>query len=179
MKQPAAFLDRDGTLIPDRGFLSDPAGVELLPGTVEALKALRLAGYRIVAVTNQSGIARGLMTLAQYQAVEAELDRQLALAGAPLDATYACPHYPPISGPCECRKPALKHYRDAEARFGLDLGRSLFVGDRLTDLEPALALGGRAFLVETGEGRAHAAAAQARGFEVAADLLTAVRRVVQ
>lgn len=175
---PAAFLDRDGTLIPDRGFLTDPAGVELIEGTVRALADLRDAGFRIVAVTNQSGISRGLITWDQYRAVEAELDRQLIAAGVRLDATYVCPHYPPISGPCDCRKPALKHYRDAETLFSIDLGRSLFVGDRLSDLLPALALGGRGILVETGEGRTHAAEARDRGFDVAADLLAVVRNTL-
>ena len=175
MTVPAAFLDRDGTLIPDRGFLTDPARVELLAGTAEALGLLQAAGYRTVAVTNQSGIARGLITWEQYHAVAAELDRQLAAAGVPLDATYACPHYPPVSGPCDCRKPALRHYQEAAARFGVDLTRSLYIGDRLSDLLPALDLGGRGILVETGEGPGHAAEAKERGFAVAPDLLAAVR----
>jgi histidinol-phosphate phosphatase family protein len=176
--RPAAFLDRDGTLIPDRGFLGDPAGVELLEGTIQALADLRDAGFRIVAVTNQSGISRGLISWDQYHAVEAELDRQLLAAGVGLDATYVCPHYPPISGPCDCRKPGLKHYRDAETRFGIDLGRSLFVGDRLSDLLPALELGGRGVLVETGEGLTHAAEARDRGFDVLPDLLAVVRNTL-
>ncbi len=175
MTAPAAFLDRDGTLIPDRGFLGDPAGVELLEGTVEALRTLRDAGFRVVAVTNQSGISRGLISWEGYRAVAAELDRQLEAAGVPLDATYVCPHYPPLTGPCDCRKPALRHYRDAESRFALDLARSLFVGDRLTDLLPAIELGGRGILVETGEGHHHAAEALEQGFTVAPDLLAAVR----
>jgi histidinol-phosphate phosphatase family protein len=171
--RPAAFLDRDGTIVPDTGFLRDPARVTLIDGSAEALVRLRAAGLAIVVITNQSGIARGLLTTEEYQAVAERIDRLLAEAGASIDATYFCPHHPDRS-PCECRKPGLAHYRDAAARLDLDVRRSLFIGDRITDLEPARALGGRGILVLTGDGRAHRAQAERAGFEVAPDLAGAV-----
>lgn len=176
MTRAAAFLDRDGTIIRDVGFLADPAGVELIPGAAEAMARLTAAGLAVVVITNQSGIARGLITWDQYHAVARELDRQLAARHAAVEASYACPHYPPISGPCECRKPSLGSYRLAAARFDLDLARSLYVGDRPSDVEPARATGGRGMLVRTGEGGSHAEATAAAGIEVVRDLAEAVDR---
>ncbi|MEZ4457918.1 MAG: HAD-IIIA family hydrolase [Gemmatimonadales bacterium] len=171
----AAFLDRDGTIIIDSGFLRDPDAVELLPGAAAAIASLRAADFLVVVVTNQSGIARDLISWDEYQAVANELDTLLAEAGTRIDATYVCPHYPPLTGPCACRKPALGHYRAAAERFGIDLSRSLFVGDRLTDVEPARPLGGRGILVETGVGGEHREAAGSRGIEIVPDLAAAVR----
>lgn len=148
--QRAAFLDRDGTIIEDTGFIRSPDAVRLLPGAPDAIRDLRDAGYRIIVVTNQSGIARGLLTEAEYQAVAARVDALLAAEGAVVDATYMCPHHPEVTGPCECRKPGTLHYRLAADRFGLDLRRCWWIGDRPTDVEPAAALGGRGVLL--GEG---------------------------
>ncbi len=167
----AAFLDRDGTIIADPGYLKDPALVQLLDGAIDAIRALRRRGMVIVVVTNQSGIGRGLMTWDDYFAVA---DRLATLLGdATPDATLACPHFPPVTGPCDCRKPGLKHYRDAAERFGIDLAQSIWIGDRITDLTPSTAVGGRAILVRTGVGRDHEIEARALGFAVADDLLGA------
>jgi histidinol-phosphate phosphatase family protein len=174
----AAFLDRDGTLVPDPGYIRDPSLVELLPGVPEALTRLRGAGYRLIVVTNQSGIARGWISWEDYYAVAARIDRLLAAHGVALDATYVCPHFPAVTGPCACRKPGPAHYRNAAGRFGLDLTRSLWFGDRLSDLEPARATGGRGILVQTGEGRAATEQARAAGFDVAPDLGTATDLVI-
>lgn len=178
MSRPAAFLDRDGTITSDTGFVRDPASVVLLDGAAAAIARLRTAGFAVVVVTNQSGIARGIISWDDYHAVAARVERLLAAAGAGIDATYVCPHHPSITGPCDCRKPGLKHYREAAARLDLDLARSCWVGDRPSDLEPALALGGRGLLVETGEGTAHVAAARQLGFDVVPDLVAAVAKVV-
>jgi len=174
MKRPAAFLDRDGTIVTDSGFLRDPDAIEMLPGAAEALIRLRSAGFLIILVTNQSGIARGIFDWNAYRAVAAAIERRLDQAGARIDATYVCPHHPSVSGPCDCRKPGLASYQDAARRFDLDLSRSVWIGDRPTDLEPARALGGRAVLVETGEGHRHRDEVRAAGFPVAADLGAAV-----
>lgn len=174
MTRPAAFLDRDGTIVVDPGYLRDPATVALIPGAAEALIKLRQAGLVVVVVTNQSGIARGIIDWDDYHAVAAEIDRRLAQEGAGIDATFVCPHHPAVTGPCECRKPGLAHYTAAAARFDLDLTRSVWVGDRLTDLEPARPFGGRGILVETGDGRQHRDAAREAGFAVVADLGAAV-----
>lgn len=172
--RPAAFLDRDGTIIEDTGFVRRPEEVRLIPGSAEAIRRLNLAGWAVVVVTNQSGIARGLLTEADYRAVAARLDELLVTAGARIDASYMCPHHPEVTGPCECRKPGLANYRLAIDEFGLDPSRSIFVGDRLTDLEPTRTLGGRGFLVLTGEGEGAKRDAARQGFGVVANLGEAV-----
>ncbi|HYK10656.1 MAG TPA: HAD family hydrolase [Gemmatimonadales bacterium] len=178
-RRSAAFLDRDGTLIEDPGFLSDPAKVKLLPGAAQAVRRLNQAGLAAVIVTNQSGIARGLITMEQYEAVHARLVQLLAGAGARLDGAYVCPHHPEITGPCECRKPGTRLFRDASAEHNLDLGRSFYVGDRTSDVEPARALGGRGILVRTGHGEEYAAAAIDAGYPVVADIQTAVDMILE
>jgi histidinol-phosphate phosphatase family protein len=143
----AAFLDRDGTLIRDANFLADPDDVELLPGIADVVRRLNEAGIPVVVVTNQSGIDRGLLTEAQYEATRERLDSLLGAAGARIDATYHCPHFPEVSGPCDCRKPGTGLYRRAAAALGIDLAASLYVGDRYRDVAPGVELGGRAVLV--------------------------------
>ena len=143
----AAFLDRDGTLIVDADFLARPEGVELIPGAVEAVRRLNEAGVVVVVITNQSGIARGLLTEEDYARVEERVRLDFADAGARIDATFHCPHHPAITGQCDCRKPALGMYEQARDELGLDTTTSLFVGDRWRDVGPGIALGGRAILV--------------------------------
>lgn len=155
---PAVFLDRDGTLIREREYLADPAGVELVAGAAEALRRLRAAGWPYVVVTNQSGIARGLYTEEDYRAVAGRLDHILEEAGAAPEMTCYCPHHPDVTGPCACRKPATGMYRQAAEALGLDLRGSYFVGDKASDVEPARALGGQGILVRTGYGSEHEAA---------------------
>ncbi|MEQ8328916.1 MAG: HAD family hydrolase [Longimicrobiales bacterium] len=156
--RPAVFLDRDGTLITEQHYLSDPDRVELVDGAAEALAALREAGHLLVVVTNQSGIAKGLYSLEDYHRVAAELDRQLAAVGVPLDATYFCPHHPDVQAPCACRKPSTGMHLRAAADLGIDLPASWYVGDKVSDVRPGLELGGRTILVRTGHGRDHEAA---------------------
>lgn len=170
----AVFIDRDGTLIREREFLSDPAGVELLPGAAEALRAFQTAGYRVVIVTNQSGIARGLFDAASYQAVAAEVESRLEAAGVRVVGSYHCPHHPDFTGVCVCRKPATGLFRQAAREHGLDLSRSVYIGDRIRDVAPALELGGRGILVRTGYGADEADAVPA-GIAVADDLPDALR----
>ena len=143
----AAILDRDGTLIEDTGYLRDPDAVRLLPGAAAAIRRLNSAGLPAVVVSNQSGIARGLLTLEQYQLTEQRLDELLAREGGRLEAHYICPHLPAVNGPCECRKPGTMLYRQAAERFGIDLSRSWWIGDRLRDVLPAETLGGRGIVI--------------------------------
>ncbi len=159
--RPAAFLDRDGTIIADRDYLADPAGVELLPGAIAGLRALRAAGYVLVLVSNQSGIARGLFGIAEYHAVQARLEDLLQQGDVGTVASYFCPHHPDFTGPCDCRKPAPGLYRRAAADLDLDLARSLFIGDKLSDVLPAATFGGTGLLVRTGYGLAEEARATA------------------
>lgn len=150
LARPAAFLDRDGTIIHDAEYLGDPDRVVLLDGAAEAVRRLNVAGMPVVVVTNQSGIARGLLTAADYGRVEARLDAMLAAAGAHVDVTMMCPHHPDFTGPCDCRKPGVLLYTQAAARLGLDLATSVYVGDRWRDVAPAVRFGGRGFLLRTG-----------------------------
>ncbi|HUG41529.1 MAG TPA: HAD family hydrolase [Longimicrobiales bacterium] len=150
--RPAAFLDRDGTIIHERAYLADPEGVELLPGAAEGLRMLRDEGYVLVTVSNQSGIARGLYDEAAYGEVQARFLALLAAEGVEVAASYHCPHHPDFTGPCPCRKPATALFRDAIRDHGLDPVRSVFIGDRPGDVAPARELGGRAFMVRTGYG---------------------------
>lgn len=143
----AAFLDRDGTLIEDAVYLADADRVRALPGVARAVRALNDRDVLVVVVTNQSGIAQGLLTEAQYEATRDRLVRLLHDAGARIDATYHCPHYPAINGPCECRKPGTLLYRRAAQDFDIDLAASLYVGDRDRDVVPGLSFGGFARLV--------------------------------
>jgi D-glycero-D-manno-heptose 1,7-bisphosphate phosphatase len=177
--RPAVFLDRDGTLIREADYLADPEGVELVPGVPDALRRLRAGGLALVVVTNQSGIARGLYTERDYERVAARLDEILAAAGAPVDATYHCPHHPDFTGPCDCRKPDLGMHRGAAALLGLDLARSWYVGDKPADVLPARAAGGRGILVRTGYGwRAEADGDVPEGVLVVDDLAAAADRIL-
>ena len=172
----AAFLDRDGTIIEEVQYLADPDGVILVPGAVEGLHDIRRAGFELVMVTNQSGIARGYYSENEFRAVQDRVDLLLAQAGVRLDAALHCPHHPDFTGPCDCRKPALGLYERARAALGLDLAASIYVGDRLSDVLPALATGGTGYLVLTGYGREHAQLAPP-GIEVVDDLAAVGRRV--
>jgi len=175
--RPAVFLDRDGTIIEDRHYLRDPSLVQLRPGAGDAVRRLARAGVPVVVVTNQSGIARGLLTEADYQATARRLEELLAATGARLAGQYHCPHLPEISGPCECRKPGSLLYRQAAEALGLDLARSWWVGDRLRDIAAARPLGGRGLLVLGGAaGEADAAATE--GWPAVPNLAAAVDAIL-
>lgn len=177
MSRPAAFLDRDGTLIRDAHYLRDPDGVELLPGVVAALRALRDAGYALVVITNQSGIARGLVTAADYEAVRKRLDDLLDRDGITLLASYHCPHHPDFDGLCECRKPGTLLHRRAAAEHQLALEQSVYIGDRWRDVQPGLTLGGRGILVpsaDTPEAELERARAEAAVAPTLGDAVTLV-----
>jgi D-glycero-D-manno-heptose 1,7-bisphosphate phosphatase len=176
---PAVFLDRDGTIVEDPGFLHEPGKVKLLPGAAHAIKRLNEHGLLVVIVTNQSGIGRGRYTLADYTAVERRLGELLTAHGARIDATYLCPHHPLITGPCDCRKPGTKLYLEAQQALDIDFSRSWWVGDRLADVQPARKLGGHGILVATGEGNLHQGQARAIGVMVVADLDRAVDEILR
>ncbi len=170
----AVFLDRDGTLIKERFYVSEPEGVVLLPGVANALSDLREAGFPLVVVTNQSGIARGLYSEDEYHTVAKRLDDLLAEAGSPPDATMYCPHHPDFGPTCQCRKPATGMYRRAADELGLDLTDSYYVGDKVADVMAAHELGGVGVLVRTGYGAEEAARVPA-GTVVVEDLVEATR----
>ena len=175
--RPGAFLDRDGTIIHDANYIRDPDDVELLNGAAAAIARLNAAGVPVIVVTNQSAIARGWLTAHDYAAVRGRIDDLLALEGARIDATYMCPHFPEISGPCDCRKPGVKLFRDAIADFRIDPARSLFVGDRWRDIAPAEVLGGERILLDvTSTPRADLERARTKGLMIARSLGEAVDR---
>lgn len=149
------FLDRDGTVIVDKHYLSDPAGVELLPGAAEGLRLLSGAGMRLFVVTNQSGIGRGYFSEAEYLACHAALEKQLRAKKISLADSVFCPHAP--EEVCDCRKPSVGMWRTLAARHGLDASLAAMVGDKAEDI----AFGRRAgfaatVLVLTGKGRSAA-----------------------
>lgn len=151
LRRPAFFVDRDGTLIVEHGYLSDPARVELLPGVAAALRALQAERIPIVVVSNQSGIGRGKFSEGEMFAVMARLRVMLRAEGVELDAIYYCPHAP--DGGCDCRKPGtVLLERAAEDQQAL-LVSSWMVGDKLLDAATGRAMGGTGVLVRTGYGR--------------------------
>jgi D-glycero-D-manno-heptose 1,7-bisphosphate phosphatase len=143
----AVFLDRDGTVIVDRHYLGDPAGVELLPGAADAISRLNRAGIKVILVTNQSGIGRGYFSESDFRAVQRRLSKLLADADAHLDGVYHCPHSPDETPACECRKPKPGLFLMGAAEHRVDLCRSFLVGDRDRDVSPARALGATGILV--------------------------------
>lgn len=175
--RPAVFCDRDGTIIAERDYLSDPAGVELIPGAADGLRTLHEAGFALVIVTNQSGIARGLYTDADYTAVAARVEEVLARDGVRIDSVQYCPHHPDITGPCPCRKPDIGMYSTAAEELGIDLRASYYIGDKLTDVLPALELGGKGILVRTGYGIDHEAAVP-DGVRLSDDLMAAAELIL-
>ena len=175
----AVFLDRDGTIIEDVAYLREPGQVRLIPGAAAAIERLNSAGLLAIVATNQSGIARGLLTTEEYHTSEQRVDELLAQHGARLDAHYFCPHLPEVSGACECRKPGTLLYRQAAEQFGIDLTRSWWVGDRTRDVAPAESFGGRGVLVRTGVGEAEAAYAEAHRIIQVPDLTQAVELILK
>ena len=151
----AVFLDRDGTLNPDPGYISSPDDFSLFPGTAESLAALRQAGFLLILVTNQSGIARGLIRPADLCRIHAKLQRELLQAGAALDRIYVCPHHPDFSGPgarsvCDCRKPAPGLVLRAIADLDIDPAGSYVIGDRESDVKMGIAAGVPSILIASG-----------------------------
>jgi len=153
----AVFLDRDGTLIEEVGYLDRPERVALFPWSTDAIRALNRAGLRVIMVTNQSGIARGFFTAEVVDAVHARIAAVLAEGGAAVDAYYYCPHHPDgkvreYARVCDCRKPGRGLVDRAVREFGVDPEQSFAVGDRWLDVALARAVGAKGVLVRTGYG---------------------------
>jgi D-glycero-D-manno-heptose 1,7-bisphosphate phosphatase len=156
--RPAVFLDRDGTINEQMGYINHLSRFCLLPGAGEAIRLLNGHGLPVVVVTNQSGLARGYFPASLLDAVHAEMVRLLALDGAWIDGLYVCPHHPEAREEqyrldCACRKPKTGLLEQAASELGLDLGRSYMVGDRWSDVRCGVAAGATSLLVLTGYGR--------------------------
>ena len=163
--KPAVFLDRDGTLIEDVGYLDRLDQMTVFPWTVDVIRALNRAGLAVVVVTNQSGIARGLFTEAFVEEMHRHLSARLAAGGARIDAYYYCPHHPDgvveaYRRRCDCRKPASGLVDRAVRDLDLDPARAFVVGDKWLDIGLARAVGARGILVRTGTGAAEEARPQ-------------------
>jgi D-glycero-D-manno-heptose 1,7-bisphosphate phosphatase len=172
-RRPAVFLDRDGTLIEDVGYLSKPEQIRLLPGVPEALRKLREAGFLLIVTTNQSAIARGWLTEGKLHAVHESLNSRLRRVGAQLDAFYYCPHLPDgqieqYAQRCDCRKPGDGMLRRAAREWRISLADSYAVGDSRRDVEAGRRAGCFAVLLDR---EAVAADACARDLAEAADII--------
>jgi histidinol-phosphate phosphatase family protein len=175
----AALLDRDGTINVDTDYVRDPAGVALMPGAADAIRLLAQQGIPSIVCTNQSGIARGIISLEQYNAVRLRIAELLAAEGAELLDTFSCPHAPEITGPCSCRKPGTGLFERAAALYRLDLARCLFAGDKYRDVAAATQFKGRGLLVTSADStEAEVARAREEGIEIAGSLLEGVERLL-
>jgi D-glycero-D-manno-heptose 1,7-bisphosphate phosphatase len=167
----AVFVDRDGTIMRDADYCSDPKQVKIFPGVPEALKRLKAKGFKLIIITNQSGIGRGLFTLEQYRAVEAEVLRQLG--NGLIDASYFCPDAP--GQQCNCRKPATGMIVAAAREHQLSLSRSFLIGDKETDVECGHNARVRAIRVKTGP---HRDAGDSKADWIAEDLSAAAQIIL-
>ena len=156
--RPAVFMDRDGCLIEEVGYLNHPSRVRVLPRTPAAVARLNEAGVAAVMATNQAGIARDYFSEKTLQTINAEVERQLGAEGARLDGLYVCVHHPtagqpPYRAACDCRKPKPGLLIRAAAEMNLDLSRSVMIGDKPSDIAAGQAAGVATVLVLTGYGR--------------------------
>jgi D-glycero-D-manno-heptose 1,7-bisphosphate phosphatase len=166
---PAVFLDRDGVLVDELGYLTQVDRLRLFPGAGAAVRKLHALGYPVVVVTNQSAVARGMVSLAGLEEIHSTLRSRLGQEGGTLDGLYLCPHHPEAVLPewrqdCDCRKPRPGMLVRAARELGLALdARSVLVGDQQTDLECARQAGISALLVRTGKGERTAQSVSAAG----------------
>lgn len=155
--EPAVFVDRDGTLIEDKHYLADPDKIEFLPGSLEGVARLKQAGYKIVIISNQSGVARGFFPVETVDMVHKCLIEKMINAGCEPDDIRFCPHHPDgddpgYTGDCDCRKPKGGMLEASAVDLGVDIKRSFVIGDKFSDIQCGKVIGGRSILVRTGEG---------------------------
>jgi D-glycero-D-manno-heptose 1,7-bisphosphate phosphatase len=158
VRHRAVFIDRDGTLIEETGYLNDLSRLEFFPYSVDAIRQLKRAGFLVVVVTNQAGIARGIVPPAFLDRAHGHISSVMEAGGAAIDRYYHCPHHPDgivagLNRACECRKPGAGLWHQAARELSIDLDRSFTVGDRWLDVRAGLAAGTRTVLVRTGYGR--------------------------
>jgi D-glycero-D-manno-heptose 1,7-bisphosphate phosphatase len=186
-ERPAVFLDRDGTLNEEIGYVNHPTRFQIYPWAAEAVRELNRAGFAAVVVTNQSGVARGYFDETMIDVMHQKLREEMKAGGAKLDGIYYCPHHPEgrvadYKRFCECRKPALGMIERAAAELNLDLARSFVIGDRFVDMEMAQRGGMRGVFVLTGYGRGeyeyHRDSWPHQPWRIEENVLTAVRAIL-
>jgi D-glycero-D-manno-heptose 1,7-bisphosphate phosphatase len=179
----AVFLDRDGTINVEKDYLVRPEEFEFIPGAPEAIARLKRAGFLVIVVTNQSGVARGYFSIDDVRRLHDHLQQQLIAAGTAIDDFYLCPHHPDhgvgkYKTECDCRKGRPGMLLQAAADHGIDLRCSYMVGDKLADVEAGKAAGCSPILVLTGYGQHEAEKLPAGTVPVVADLLAAVDHIL-
>ncbi len=172
--RPAAFIDRDGTLVEEVNFLSRVEDLRIFPFTERAVRLLKDSGFWIIVVTNQSGIGRSIYDASAMRSIHDEMQARL---GHAIDGFFHCPHLPDAG--CRCRKPNLGMLEDAASSFAIDMSRSWFIGDKKLDAETGWNAGVRTAMVRTGYGRAHEPLLQRKPDVVADDLLQAVEQILK
>ncbi len=150
-KNAAVFLDRDGTINEDTGYIDSPERLSIIAGVSPAIKRLNSKGFKVIIITNQSGIARGYFSKDALDAINKRLLEVLKKQGAHLDGIYYCPHHPDDN--CECRKPKTGMLEKAKEDLHIDFNQSYVVGDKVSDVEIARNIGGKGILVLTGSGK--------------------------
>lgn len=178
----AVFIDRDGTINVEKDYLYLAEEFEFIPGAAKAIGILNKAGFLVVVVTNQSGVARGYYTEEDVHLLHRHIASQLELEGAAVDAWFYCPHHPAGRGsyalPCRCRKPLPGMLLEAARRFDIDLESSIMIGDKLVDVEAGRAAGCSSIMVRTGYGQKEEQRLP-KGVEVFDDLLAAAESVAR
>lgn len=183
----AAFLDKDGTINEDVGYLNHPHQVRLLPGSAEAIKMLNDAGFKVIVISNQSGVARGILSEDMMQSIDKTLQKEVLKGGGYIDGIYYCPHHPehgiyPYKLECDCRKPHNGLIKKASKKHDIDLKRSFMIGDRLSDIETGRQSGIKTILVLTGEGKKAKESKEMSALSpdhVAKDLYSAVKWILE
>ena len=181
----ALFVDRDGTIMVDKNFISAPDEIEFEPGSMQALRLAKAMGFKLVVLSNQSGVARGFFGLDTVERVNERFLLILSAEGVQVDALYFCPHFAngtvdEFAIECDCRKPAPAMAEKAACRLGIDLRKSYVIGDKIDDVNLGRVIGARSFLVRTGHGREQEQLFKAHGIDreaICDDLQSAVERI--
>jgi D-glycero-D-manno-heptose 1,7-bisphosphate phosphatase len=180
----AVFVDRDGTIIEDSGYISSPQDVQFLPGSIAAIRQLNQAGYKVIVITNQSGVARGFFGEDMLQTVDKSIHKAVLSGGGHIDAFYYCPHHSehgvyPYRQECACRKPAPGLIKKAAREHQIDLSRSFMIGDHSCDIAAGQQAGVRTVFVTTGHGAKEQHKLQQQPDQIAANLAAAVDWVLK
>jgi len=179
----AVFLDRDGTIIEDSGYISTPEQIHFIPGSIAAIKKLNQAGYKVIVITNQSGVARGIFSEDMLQTIDKIVHRQILNGGAHVDGFYYCPHHPehgvyPYKQKCDCRKPEIGLIKKAVKDHQLELAGSFLVGDHSCDIGAGKKAGVKTIFVLTGHGAKEKEKLAEKPDHTAADLAAAVKYIL-